>query len=287
MQLVLGGLAAGCVYALVAFGFVLIYKATETVNFAQGELMMLGAFLALALAEAGLPWWIALAGAAGLMALLGMALERLVLRPVLGRPQFSIVMLTLGLGLIARGLAGSVPEWGAQTRALPTPLSGQSVRLAGLTLAADQLLVMAVTAALAAALYAFFHGTRLGLAMRAASQNQLGACYMGVALGRMHSLAWALSAATAAVAGVLLAPVTFVHPDMGTIGLKAFPAAVIGGFGSLPGALAGGLLIGVVEAGAGFYLPEGAKDVAAYVVMLLVLMIRPSGLFGESARWRA
>ncbi len=282
-QLVLSGIATGCVYALIALGFVLVYKATGTVNFAQGELMMLGAFCALALAQAGLSYWSALAGAIALMALAGAAIERVVLRAVLGRPQFAIVMLTLGIGLMARGLAAMVPAWAAQTHTLASPFAGERLRLAGLVVPAEQVLIIATTAALCALLYLFFHRTRLGLALRAASQNQLGACYAGVPLARMHSLVWALSAGLAAAAGVLLAPITFVHVNMGLIGLKAFPAAVIGGFGSLPGALAGGLVIGVVESLAGFYLPEGAKDVAAYVAVLLVLMVRPSGLFGEPA----
>jgi len=283
VQLVLGGVAVGCVYALVALGIVLVYKATETVNFAQGELMMLGAFLAVALTSAGLPYWAAFAAAVVLMALAGAALERVVLRPVLGRPQFAIVMLTLGIGLMARGLVAAVPEWGAQTHSLATPFAGASLHAGELTLSADHAMVIATTAVLCGALTLFFHGTRLGLAMRAASQNQLGACYMGVSLARLHSAVWALSAAIAAIAGVLLAPITFVHTNMGLIGLKAFPAAVIGGFGSLPGALAGGIVLGVVESAAGFYLPEGAKDVAAWVVVLLVLMLRPAGMFADAA----
>ena len=137
---------------------------------------------------------------------------------------------------------------------------------------------------LCALLYAMFRYSRIGIAMQAASQNQLAAYYMGIPVQRLNGLVWGLSAGVAAIAGLLLAPFTFVHVNMGFIGLKAFPAAVVGGFGSLPGAIVGGLIIGIVEAIAGFYLPEGFKDIAAYVVVLLMLVIKPNGLFGGSTR---
>jgi len=144
--------------------------------------------------------------------------------------------------------------------------------------------IVAATMLLCAVLFLFFRYSRIGIAMQAASQNQLAAYYMGIPVRRLNGFIWAISAAVAALAGVLLAPITFVHVNMGFIGLKAFPAAVIGGFGSLPGALVGGLVIGVVESLAGVYLPEGFKDVAAYVVVLVMLMVKPTGLFGESGR---
>jgi branched-chain amino acid transport system permease protein len=285
MQLLLAGVAQGCVYGLVALGFVLIYKATETVNFAQGDLMMLGAFCALTAATLfGLPYWLTIAFAVAAMALVGMLAERLVLRPVLGYPSFTVVMITIGIGYVLRGLVTMVPGWGTETYALPTPFGDAVLKLGGVVLAVQQLAVIAMTAALCAALYVFFRYARLGVAMQASSQNQLAAYYMGIPVRRVNMLVWGLSAGVAAFAGVLLAPVTFVHSNMGFIGLKAFPAAVLGGFGSVPGSIVGGLIIGVVEALAGFYLPEGFKDVAAYVVVLVVLLVRPSGIFGETAR---
>jgi branched-chain amino acid transport system permease protein len=151
-------------------------------------------------------------------------------------------------------------------------------------LAVEQLAVIAMTAALCAVLYLFFRFAKLGVAMQATSQNQLAAYYMGIPVRRVNMLIWGLSAAVAAFGGILLAPVAFVHSNMGFIGLKAFPAAVLGGFGSVPGAIVGGLIIGVVEALAGFYLPEGFKDIAAYIVVLVVLMVRPHGLFGGAGR---
>ncbi len=285
LQVIVSGISQGCIYGLIALGFVLIYKATETVNFAQGELMMLGAFLGLTgTAVLGLPYWAAIAAALLVMAAFGFVLERAVLNPILGQPAFAVVMVTIGIGFIARGLVTMIPGWGTDTHMLETPFRGEVVRAGGLVLAAEHLVIIAATVSLAAVLYAFFRYSRVGVAMQAASQNQLAAYYMGIPVRRLNGLIWAISAAVAALAGLLLAPLTFVHVNMGFIGLKAFPAAVVGGFGSLPGALVGGIVIGVVEALSGVYLPEGFKDVAAYVVVLLVLAVRPSGLFGETMR---
>jgi branched-chain amino acid transport system permease protein len=285
LQLVVSGIAVGCVLALIAVGFTLIYKATETVNFAQGDLMMLGGFAAYtAVVLFGLPFWLGAIATLVAMALFGAGLDRVVLRRVLGQPQFAVVMLTVGIGFMLRGLASMVPSWGTETYTIKTPYSGEVLRAGGLALSAEYLMVIVMTILLCSALYAYFRFTRIGVAMQAASQNQLAAYYMGIPVARVNTLVWAISAAVAGFAALLLAPITFVHTNMGFIGLKAFPAAVIGGFGSVPGAIAGGLIIGVVEALAGFYLPEGFKDIAAYIVVLVVLMVRPHGLFGGAGR---
>jgi len=285
LQLLISGIAQGCIYGLIALGFVLIYKATETVSFAQGELMMLGAFVGLAaMTMLGFPYWLAVLSSIVGMALFGIALERLVIRPILGQPAFSIVMLTIGVGYVARGLITMIPNIGTETHTLPVPYKDEIWNLAGLVLNVEQMAVIAVTTVLCALLFALFRYSKLGLAMQAASQNQLAAYYMGIPVQRLNGIAWGLAAAVAAVAGLLLAPITFVHANMGFIGLKAFPAAVVGGFGSLPGAIVGGLVIGVVESLSGFYLPDGFKDTAAYVVVLVMLMVKPNGLFGEKLR---
>ena len=285
VQLLISGAALGCIYALIALGFVLIYKATETVNFAQGEMMMLGACTGyLLMLWFKLPFlWAALVSVVG-MAGFGMLLERAVIRPILGQPQFTVVMLTIGLGYITRGLVTMLPGIGTDTHVLDVPYRGEVWKLGTLVLSAEQGAVIGVTLALCLVLFLMFKYTKLGVAMQAASQNQLAAYYMGIPVRRLNGLVWGLSAAVATVAGLLLAPFTFVHANMGFIGLKAFPAAVVGGFGSLPGAVVGGLVIGIVEAFAGFYLPEGFKDVAAYVVVLLMLVVKPNGLFGEKLR---
>ena len=285
VQLLISGIALGCIYALIALGFVLIYKATETVNFAQGELMMLGAFGGFAL-MAGLGWsfWLAAPVAVAGMLMLGVALERAVIRPILGQPQFTVVMLTIGVGYVARGLVSMVPGIGTETHALDVPYKGAVLNLGGAVISVEQVAVILMTAVLCLVLYLMFRFTKLGIAMQAASQNQLAAYYMGIPVRRINGLVWGLSAAVAALAGLLLAPITFVHANMGFIGLKAFPAAVVGGFGSLPGAIVGGLVIGIVEALSGFYLPEGFKDIAAYVVVLVMLVVKPNGLFGGNLR---
>jgi branched-chain amino acid transport system permease protein len=285
LQLTISGISLGCIYALIALGFVLIYKATETVNFAQGELMMLGAFAGLVLMKmVGLPFW-----AAALIAVVGMGgfgflVERIAIRPILGQPQFTVVMLTIGLGYVLRGLITMIPGIGSDTNTLEVPYKGVVWNMSGLVLSAEQLAIIVITAVLCLGLYLMFRYTKIGIAMQAASQNQIAAYYMGIPVKRLNGLVWGLSAAVAALAGLLLAPITFVHANMGYIGLKAFPAAVVGGFGSLPGAIVGGLVIGIVESFAGFYLPEGFKDIAAYVVVLIMLVLKPTGLFGGSVR---
>ena len=285
IQLMISGIAQGCIYGLIALGFVLIYKATETVSFAQGELMMLGAFCGLAsMTLFGFPFWLAVLGAVAAMSLFGVVLELAVIRPILGQPAFSIVMLTIGIGYVARGLITMIPGIGTETHTLPVPYKDQVWNAGGLVLNVEQMVVIAATAVLCGLLFAIFRYSKVGIAMQAASQNQLAAYYMGIPVKRLNSLVWGLAAAVAAVAGLLLAPITFVHANMGVIGLKAFPAAVVGGFGSLPGAIVGGLIIGIVESLSGFYLPEGFKDIAAYIVVLIMLVVMPNGLFGEKLR---
>ena len=285
VQLLISGIAQGCIYGLIALGFVLIYKATETVSFAQGELMMLGAFCGLAcMTVLGFPFWLSVLATIAAMAAFGVLLERLVIRPILGQPAFSVVMLTIGIGYVARGLITMIPNIGTDTHTLAVPYKDQVWNVGALVLNVEQMVVIASTAVLSALLYLVFSRSKVGVAMQASSQNQLAAYYMGIPVRRLNGLVWGLASAVAAIAGLLLAPITFVHANMGFIGLKAFPAAVVGGFGSLPGAIVGGLLIGIVESLSGFYLPDGFKDVAAYIVVLIMLMVKPNGLFGDTLR---
>ncbi len=285
VQLVISGIAQGCIYGLIALGFVLIYKATETVSFAQGELMMLGAFCGLAcMTFLGFPFWLSVLASIAAMATFGVLLERLVIRPILGQPAFSVVMLTIGIGYVARGLITMIPNIGTETHTLAVPYKDQVWNVGPLLLNVEQMVVIASTAVLSGLLYLVFRHSKVGVAMQASSQNQLAAYYMGIPVKRLNGLVWGLASAVAAIAGLLLAPITFVHANMGFIGLKAFPAAVVGGFGSLPGAIVGGLVIGIVESLSGFYLPDGFKDVAAYIVVLIMLMVKPNGLFGDTLR---
>lgn len=283
IQITLNGVAAGCIYGLVALGFVLIYKATEMVNFAQGDLMMLGAFFGFAtIGLFGLPFWAGALIAVLAMMVFGYALDGFVLRRVIGQPAFAIVMLTIGIGFILRSAASII--FGSDSKSFDTPMTGGVTAIGGLALPDISLAIIAGTLILCGLLYGFFRFTRLGLAMQAASQNQLAAYYMGIPVKRLFSLIWAISAGVAAVAGILLAPITLVDVTMGLVGIKAFAAAVLGGFGSIPGAVLGGIIIGVLEQYAGVFAPEGVKDVTAYVLLLLVLFIRPEGLFGEFGR---
>jgi branched-chain amino acid transport system permease protein len=285
LQLVISGIAQGCIYGLIALGFVLIYKGTETVSFAQGDLMMLGAFGGLAgMTMLGFPYWLAVLSTVAAMALFGVVLERLVIRPILGQPAFSIVMLTIGIGYVVRGLITMIPDIGTETHTLPVPYKDDIWNVAGLVLNVEQMVVIGATAVLCLFLFTLFRYSKIGIAMQAVSQNQLAAYYMGIPVKRLNGLVWGLASAVAAIAGLLLAPITFVHANMGFIGLKAFPAAVVGGFGSLPGAIVGGLVIGIVESLAGFYLPDGFKDTAPYIAVLIMLMVRPNGLFGGQLR---
>ena len=284
LQLIVSGLANGCVYGLIALGFVLIYKAAEQVNFAQGDLMMLGAFVAVGLANdayLGLPFWLACIVAIAVMAAIGWLLERAVLRHVFGQSQLAVVILTIAIGIVIRFVAGAI--WGHEPQVLESPIAGVHRTLGAVVLGLDEIAVIVVTLALTGLLFAFFNRTKLGVAMQASSQNQLAAYYMGIPVRRIHGLAWALAGATAAVAGILFASKGSIDPNTGFLGIKAFAAAVIGGFGSLPGALAGGLLVGLIEQVAARYVAAGYSQIAPYAVMLAVLLVRPHGLFAQVA----
>ena len=282
-QLLISGIANGCIYGLIALGFVLIYKASESVNFAQGDMMILGAFLAIALInsnQADLPFLLGLAIAGLSLAVFAYALDALLLRRVFGQPQLTMVVLTIALGFVLRFIIGVV--WGHDPVGLESPMAGQRFSLGALTVPMIDAVIIAATVFLVALLWLFFARTRLGLAMQASSQNQMAAYYMGIPVKRVVSLVWAMSGVVAAIAGVLFAAKGAVEPAAGLVfGIKAFAAAVIGGMGSLPGALAGGLLIGVMEPFAARYLPSHVAQVSPYVLMLVVLIVRPSGLFAQ------
>ncbi|MEY8842761.1 branched-chain amino acid ABC transporter permease [Cribrihabitans sp. XS_ASV171] len=282
LQLLISGLANGCVYGLIALGFVLIYKATEAVNFAQGDFMMLGAFVTIGLTNTeymDLPFWVALPISIGLMAFLGYLLDRFVIRQMFGESQVAVVILTISLGFVIRFVAGLI--WGHNPQTLENPLAGRDVTFGGLVLGMEDVAVIIVTVLLTAVLFAFFNRTKLGLAMQASSQNQLAAYYMGIPVKRVQGFIWALAGAVACIAGILFAAKGAVDPNTGLLGIKAFAAAVIGGFGSLPGALMGGLIVGVIEPFASRYIAAGYSQVAPYALLLAVLVFRPHGLFSQ------
>ncbi len=273
------GVSQGCAYGLIALGFVLIYKATEVVNFAHGEFMMLGAFAVLTISEStGWGFWPSFILGCLSIGVVGYLIDAQVMRRIIGQSQASVFILTVAFGFIFRSLAGMIFGW--NTQSLATPFDGK-IAIGGIEIGTDRLAIIVATVLLVGVLYLFFGRTRIGVAMQASSQNQLAAYYMGIPVKRLASFTWAIGAMIAAVAGVLLAPVTQVDTTIGLLGIKALAGAIVGGFGSIPGALLGCLLIGVIEPFADYYLP-GIKGVSAYVVMLIVLFVRPDGLIAQT-----
>ena len=280
-QVTVNGIAVGAIYALVALGIVLIHKATEVLNFAHGDLLVLSAFVAWALIErAGMPFWMVLPVVALGIGALAYGLDAVIVRRIAGQPQFSGVMLTIALAFMIRGAVSM--GFGPDSRSYQTPWSGQTTEIAGVAVTELSLVIMLVALLIAVMLWLFFSRTRLGVAMQAASQNQLAAYLNGVKVKRLNSLVWALGGATAAIAGMFLAPVSLVDTGLWLITLKALAAIVLGGFGSLPGAVLGGVLIGLIEQYAGVYMPDGFKDIAPYLVLIAVLILRPRGIMGEA-----
>jgi branched-chain amino acid transport system permease protein len=278
--LVSTGLVTGAAYGLIGMGFALIYNATGVVNFAQGELVMLTAYIAFSLASAlGLTFLPLMLVAVPVAMALGLALERVFIRPMLGEPVFSIVMVTVGLAVILRGIV--VLVWGSEPLNFGAGISMKVITLAGVPFYPAQLYLIAALAVLTVLAWLFLRFSRYGVAMRAVAANETAALLMGVSVDRIHALAWTLSSAIAAIAGALFAINYKLAPDLWFQGLKSFPAVILGGMDSVIGASVGGLIIGVIENLAQGYLGEGLRDVAGFVVIILVLMVRPFGLFGS------
>jgi len=283
LQLVISGLALGSIYALIALGFVLIYKGTDVLNFAQGEVMMVGTVFCFALVTwAHCPLWLAAVLAFGFALLLGATIERLVIQPMIGESAFASVMVTIGLSSML--YSGAAMAFGRDVYNFPSPFSADPIAWRGLVIDPANLWTLVLTAVIVATFAAVFRYSRLGIAFRAIAQDSHVASLMGIRVKRIYALIWAVGAAVATCGGWFLACMTETQVDMARIGLRAFPAAVLGGIDSIAGALVGGLIIGVVENLAGGYLSPylggGIKEVTGYVVLLIILLIRPYGLFG-------
>jgi branched-chain amino acid transport system permease protein len=278
---VVSGLATGCVYALIALGFVLIFKATDVVNFAQGEFVMVSGFISYTLLiRFGMPYWLVLILTIVLSGFMGVLLERVVVRPIMNAPIFSIVIATIGASTVLRSAAGII--YGYDVLPLPTIFSKDPVRLGVLNFTAMDVGVIGSSLVIMLILYLFFKLTKTGTAMRATAQSQTAARLMGVSVSRIFSLTWAISAGIGGVAGVLIAPIIYLDPNLGFIGVKAFAGAILGGFGSIPGAIVGGMLLGIIENLSGYFFNAGIKQVSTYILLILVLVIWPSGLFGAA-----
>src|SRR5262249_27061410 len=237
---VVSGLATGCIYALIALGFVLIFKATDVVNFAQGEFVMASGFISYTLLiRFGLSYWVVLLVTIVVSGVMGVVLEKVVVRPIMDAPIFSIVIATIGASTVLRSTAGIV--YGYDVLPLPTIFSKDPIRLGVLNFTVMDAGVIGSSLVIMMALYLFFTRTKTGMAMRATAQSQTAARLMGVSVKRIFSLTWAISAGIGGVAGVLIAPIIYLDPNLGVIGVKAFAGAILGGFGSIPGAIVGGM----------------------------------------------
>jgi branched-chain amino acid transport system permease protein len=284
LVLLVNGVMIGLMYALIALGFVLIYKATDAINFAQGEFVMFAAFIAAGAGDlAGLPFWVsALLAVVGMVAL-GFGLERVVLRPMIGRPIISVIMATIGLAAVLRGTA--VLAFGAGTRAITMPVGDLPISLGFVSVPPVQLVGAAVSLVFLAGFTWFFLKSRVGVAMRAVADGQQAAMAMGINVQRYFALAWAMAGVVSALGGIVWGAMLGVDNQLALVGLKVFPVVILGGLDSIIGAVVGGLIVGVVEnLAAGYldpYVGGGTKDFVPYVLMIAVLMIRPEGIFGR------
>ena len=280
LQLTVSGLSTGMVYALAAAGFVVIYKASDVINFAQGDLLLLGTYLVFfAVAQTGLPWSLGVLVAVLLAVAVALAIERLVLRPLIGEPIISMIMVTIGLSSVLRAAVNAI--WGPAPRSFESFLPAGDVALGPVMLSTGRLLSIPIALVVLAALWLFFRHTRDGIAMRAIADDQQAALSMGISIPRVFGIAWGLAAASAAIGGIMLAGIVGVSPNVAAIGLRVFPVVILGGLDSIRGAVIGGAIIGLLEVYTGGYVGRGLSLVVPYVVLVLVLMVRPYGLFGK------
>lgn len=281
LQLLVAGLSTGSVYALVGLGLVLVFKGTGILNFAHGELVTLGAYIALFFsAVMKLPYWQVFVLTLLSAALFGAALERGLIRPLMRAPAFTIVIATLAIGLMIKNALRL--SWQETVSTIPSPFANWSIRIGEVSINPQYLWVTACSLGIMALLALFFRKSLLGKALQAVAQNQEAARLMGIRVSRVFAGTFALSTAIAAVAGVLLAPLIGIQADMGGVILKGFVAAILGGFTSLAGCVVGGLVLGVLETFGGAYVGGTFKDTVAFVLLMVILLARPHGLFGRA-----
>ena len=283
LQLMVSGIAVGGVYALIALGFVLIYKATSVINFATGEFMMVGAYVCLTLLTyLKIPFAFVLVFTLAFAFMMGIVIERLILRPLIGEPIISVIMVTIGLSSILKGLAHMI--WTADFRSFPEILPAEPWNL-GFAIVPSALKWGFIFAIIGVIVFTvIFKYTRLGIAMRANASDQQVAQSMGINTKIIFALSWSFAACAAAIGGIVIGNISGIHPNLGHVGLMVLPVVILGGLDSIGGAIVGGFIIGILENLAGGYIDPilpGFKEIAPFIVLVFILMIRPYGLFGK------
>jgi branched-chain amino acid transport system permease protein len=280
IQLTTNGLSNGAILALAALGFVLIYKATSVINFAQGEFLLISAFVVwFILVELDLPWVVGIAIAIVVAIALGVVIERLILRPMVGEPTISVIMVTIGLAAVLGSLVQII--WGTRPRSFPDFIPSGSVELFGATVAENRLWAIGVVAVALIGFTLFYTRARDGIAMRAVAEDQQAALAQGISVRRTFALAWALAGVTAVFGGALVANLIGVSGGISSFGLLVFPVVILGGLDSVPGAVVGGAIIGLLSSYTGGYIGGGLETVIPYIALLAILLIKPYGLFGQ------
>jgi branched-chain amino acid transport system permease protein len=280
VQLTVTGLSNGAILALAALGFVLIYKSSQVLNFAQGQFLLIGAYVVWALTvDAGLHWAAAVGGALMVAIVLGVVVERLILRPLVGQPIIAVIMVTIGLAQVLGALVQIV--WGTTPRPFPEFIPSDSVELLGARVGEERLWALGLAAAALVAFAIFFQRSRHGIAMRAVSDDQQAALSMGISVRRVFALAWALAGVSAVVGGILVANLIGVSGEISGFGLLVFPVVILGGLDSVPGAALGGAVIGLLASYTGGYVGGGLETVIPYIALVLILLVKPYGLLGE------
>ncbi len=284
LQLTVSGFVLGSIYALVALGFVLIYKSSDAINFAQGEFLLIGTYVALTLVSAyHIPFLAAFILTLIFSAALGLLVERVVLRPFIGEPILSMIMATLGLSSLLGGIANVF--WGTDTQVFPQVFPENPLTLGKIMVSPVYVWSLVIVFVLLGVFSLFFKYSRMGIAMRSSADDQQAALSMGISVKKVFAVTWAIAAMVSSVGGVLLANINGVNSSLASIGLKVLPVAILGGLDSIPGAIIGGFIIGILESLAGGYIDPlvggGVKEVLPFVVLVLILMVKPYGLFGK------
>ena len=280
IQLTLTGLTNGAVLSLAALGFVLIYKSSDVINFAQGEFLLVGAYLTYAMvAQFGIAWPIGILLTMVLAIILGVLVERFVLRPMIGEPIISVIMVTIGLSSVLKAIVNAI--WGTYGRPFPPFIPSRPVQVFGATVGMDRLWAILISLILLGIFTIFFRRSKEGVAMRAVADDQQASLSMGISVKKIFAWAWSIAAVTAAIAGGIVANIVGVSGELASFGLRVFPVVILGGLDSIPGAIIGGMIIGLLETYTGGYIGQGLNQVLPFIVLIMILMVRPYGLFGQ------